>query len=89
MHGDEQEDEAAFAEHLRAIGAHHELSADARRMGLDRNTEEGALLSFGSSLRSHKASHRVVAWVLLVAFGFPVALALLKLAGDLFAWLAG
>jgi hypothetical protein len=56
-------------------------SRDARRIGLDRNTEEGALLAFSSALRPDKMFHRVVAWVLLAAFGLPAFFALLHFAG--------
>lgn len=48
--------------------------ADARRMGLDRNTEEGAMLAMAASLDPAKASHRLVAWVLIVAFVGPLLL---------------
>jgi len=50
------------------------LPADARRMGLDRNTEEGAMLAMAASLDPAKASHRLVAWVLIVAFVGPLLL---------------
>ena len=72
------EDEVAFLQHLDALGVPHQLgSQDARRIGLDRNTEEGALLAFSGSLRPDKPVHRVVAWVLLAAFGLPVLFAVL------------
>lgn len=78
------EDEAAFVRHLDSLGVPHPYgSQDARRLGLDRNTEEGALLAFSSSLQPSKPTHRVVAWVLLAAFGLPALLALLHLSGEL------
>lgn len=52
------------------------IPADARRMGLDRNTEEGALIALAGRLDPAKLSHRVVAWVLLVAFAAPLVLGL-------------
>ena len=50
------------------------LPLDARRMGFDRNTEEGAMIALAGSLDPRKLSHRVVAWVLLVAFAVPLLL---------------
>ncbi|HEX6247792.1 MAG TPA: hypothetical protein VFZ64_07990 [Nocardioidaceae bacterium] len=55
------------------------LPADARRMGFDRNTEEGALVALAGSLDPAKRTHRIVAWVLLVAFALPLALGLIRL----------
>jgi hypothetical protein len=55
------------------------LPLDARRMGFDRNTEEGALIALAGSLNPAKLSHRVVAWVLLVAFAVPLMLGLTRL----------
>jgi hypothetical protein len=54
---------------------------DQQRMGLDPRTEEGALVEFASSLDARRPVHRVVAWVLLVAFGIPAALSALHLLG--------
>ena len=45
---------------------------DARRLGLDRNTEQGALIALAASLDPAKPLHRAVAWILLVAFALPV-----------------
>ena len=56
------------------------LPRDARRMGFDRNTEEGALVALAGSLDPTKATHKVVAWVLLAAFALPLALGLVRLA---------
>jgi hypothetical protein len=78
------EDEAAFVRHLDSLGVPHSYgSADARRIGLDRNTEEGALLSFSGALRPNNPMHRAVAWVLLAAFGLPALFALLHFAREL------
>jgi len=85
-HDEYGEDEVAFLQHLDALGVPHQLvSQDARRLGLDRNTEEGALISFSGALRPDNPVHRVVAWVLLAAFGFPAVLLLLHLAEGLVA----
>jgi hypothetical protein len=54
------------------------IPADARRMGLDRNTEEGALIALAGSLNPGKLSHRIVAWVLLIAFAVPLLLGLVR-----------
>jgi len=76
----EEYDEEAFLRHLDTLGVPHPYgSRDAQRLGLDRNTEEGALVAFSGALRADKPIHRIVAWVLLVAFGIPVAAALLHL----------
>jgi hypothetical protein len=78
------DDEDAFLRHLASLGVPHPYgSYDARRLGLDRNTEEGALIAFSGSLRPDKPAHRVVAWVLLAAFGLPVLFLLLHLAEGL------
>ena len=51
---------------------------DARMLGLDRNTEEGAWVSFAAGLDGSKTFHRVVAWSLLfVIVGFPLLVRLL------------
>lgn len=57
------------------------LPADARRMGLSPLVPDGAMLEFAGSLDSSKLSHRLVAWVLLVAFVLPVLFTLLRLLG--------
>ena len=46
--------------------------ADAQRMGLDRNTEEGALVAMAAALDGAKPFHRLVAWALLAAFSLPL-----------------
>jgi hypothetical protein len=52
---------------------------DARALGLDRNTEEGAWVQLASSLDGTKPLHRATAWVLLfVIVGLPVLLRLLN-----------
>jgi len=82
------EDEAAFVRHLESLGVPHQIpSSDARRIGLDRNTEEGALIAFSASLRPGNPTHRVIAWILLAAFGLPAVLALLHLAEELLGWM--
>jgi len=78
------ENEDAFVRHLDALGVPHGFETRPRhRTGLDRNTEEGALISFSAALRPDNPAHRVVAWVLLVAFGLPVLALLLHLAEGL------
>ena len=54
------------------------IPGDARRLGLDRNTQEGALIAFAGSLDPTRTLHRVVAWVLLLAFAVPMALGLAR-----------
>lgn len=55
------------------------LPAEHERMGLSRNTEEGALLEFANALNPSRPGHRVVAWIALLALGLPVLLSLLSL----------
>jgi hypothetical protein len=52
----------------------HGLADDARALGLDRNTEEGALVAMAGSLDPARPFHRVVAWILLLAFAAPLLL---------------
>lgn len=49
------------------------IPAEARRMGLTRHTEEGALLDFAGSLNATKPSHRMMAWLMLLVFTAPAA----------------
>lgn len=55
------------------------LPAEHERMGLSRNTEEGALLEFANALNPARLSHRVVAWVVLLAIGLPLLLSVISL----------
>lgn len=55
------------------------LPADARGMGLSHHVPGGALLDFAGTLDSTKPLHRITAWVMLVVFGLPVLLAILRL----------
>ena len=48
------------------------MPLDQARLGLDRNTVEGAWIEFASALDRTKPSHRLVAWVLLVLILVPV-----------------
>jgi hypothetical protein len=52
---------------------------EARRMGLSRHTEEGAVLYFASNLDRGKPGHRMIAWVLLITFAAPAVYTLLAL----------
>ncbi len=54
------------------------IPGDARRLGLDRNTEEGALIALAASLDPGKLSHKIIAWVLLLVFAAPVLLGLMQ-----------
>ena len=40
---------------------------DAQRMGIDRWSDDAGLIAIASSLDSRKLSHKIVAWVMLVA----------------------
>ncbi len=52
------------------------IPRDAQLMGFDRNTEEGALIAMAGSLSAAKRSHKIVAWILVVAFALPLLLTL-------------
>lgn len=59
------------------------LPEDARRMGLNHTVPDGALLDFAGRLDSTKPLHKATAWVMLVVFGMPVVLYVLRLVRDL------
>jgi len=63
---------------IRAFVQHSAIPADARRMGLDKNTEEGAMIAMAGSLNPTKLTHRLIAWILLVAFAAPFVLGLVS-----------
>lgn len=67
------------AGHLPHSYASPYANEEAARMGLDRNTLEGAQLHFFSNLKPGRPSHKFVAWVALVLmFGLPLLLSLLN-----------
>ena len=41
--------------------------ADAQRMGIDRWSDDAGMIAIAASLDSSKRSHKVVAWLMLVA----------------------
>jgi hypothetical protein len=55
------------------------LPPEARTMGLNHTVPDGAILDFAGSLDSTKPFHRVTAWAMLLVFGLPVVLAVLRL----------
>jgi hypothetical protein len=58
-----------------AVWTPPELPDDLRRMGLTRNTEEGAWIEFASMLDRSKPSHVMIAWlILLTLFGVPLVM---------------
>lgn len=59
------------------------LPPDARRIGLTHHVPDGAILDFAGQLDPAKLGHRVTAWALLVLFGLPVILAVLRV---VYAW---
>jgi uncharacterized protein (UPF0248 family) len=67
---DDDREPVVYVSHDRGI------PSDAQRMGLDRNTEEGALIAMAGSLDSAKPLHRIVAWALLAAFCLPLVITL-------------
>jgi len=75
-------DERDFAptEHLHGhASAMQGIPDDARMMGLDRNTEEGALVAMAGSLDRRKPSHQVVAWIAIIALAAPAVLTVFAL----------
>ena len=59
--------------------ASRSISKAAQRMGLSHHVGEGAILDFAGRLDATKPVHRITAWVLLVIFGLPVVLAVMRL----------
>jgi hypothetical protein len=55
------------------------LPADARGMGLTHHVPEGAILDLAGRLDSTKPGHRLAAWAMLVLFGMPVLLSVLRI----------
>jgi hypothetical protein len=55
------------------------LPPDARAMGLTHHVPEGAILDLAGRLDSTKTRHRIAAWVLLIVFGMPVVVAVLRI----------
>jgi hypothetical protein len=53
------------------------IPSDAQQLGLDRNTEEGALIAMAGSLNPAKPLHRAIAWTLLAAFAIPLVVTLM------------
>ena len=49
---------------------------DAQRMGIDRWSDDAAIIALAASLDPAKLSHRIVAWVMLVAILSPLVLTL-------------
>jgi hypothetical protein len=54
--------------------ARNPFPPDARRMGIDRWSEQGAMIALAANLDPAKVSHRIVAWVMLVTVTTPVLL---------------
>ena len=69
-----------FVRHLESLGV--PVAPEHRTRGLSRSTEEGALLAFSGALSASNPRHRLIAWILIVAFVFPVTGTLLWLAGQ-------
>ncbi len=54
--------------------AENPFPPDARRLGFDRWSDEGALIALAASLDPAKTSHKVFAWLMLLAITTPVVL---------------
>ena len=82
---DDEWDDSAHAvdAEARAWGPHEPFGTeDAARIGLDRNTLEGAQLAFFSHLDGRKPAHKLTAIVcLLVLVGWPLFLTLSRIFG--------
>lgn len=66
---------------MASVSHQSHIPSDARRMGLSSSVPDGALLELAGALDSSKLSHRVIAWVLLIAFVIPLLLTLLTIIG--------
>ena len=51
-----------------------EMPGELQRLGLTRNTEEGAWIEFASMLDRGRPSHVLIAWLMLAVFVVPVVL---------------
>jgi hypothetical protein len=47
--------------------ARNPFPPDAQRMGIDRWSDDAGMIAIASSLDSRKLSHKIVAWVMLLA----------------------
>jgi hypothetical protein len=47
---------------------------DARRMGIDRWSDDAGMIAVAASLNPAKPSHRIFAWLMLLAITVPLAL---------------
>ena len=71
-------DDGDYREMTQHVDSFHGIPHDARMLGLDRHTQEGALISMAGSLNPAKLSHKVVAWLMLLAFIAPGLLGLFR-----------
>lgn len=75
---------------LRYHADHRSIPEDAQKLGLDRNTQEGAMLSFAGSLNPRRPAHKMIAWVMLLALVGPglltVGWPLVERVQDFFTW---
>ncbi len=71
-------DDPADLDPVAGFTQHTAMPADAQLMGLDRNTEEGALVAMSASLRPTRLSHRILAWLLLLSFAVPYLVSMLQ-----------
>ncbi len=77
MVDDEEPDyELIEPEDLLGEKARNPFPADARKMGFDRYSDEGAMIALAASLNPAKTSHRIVAWVMLLTVTMPLLLTL-------------
>lgn len=56
--------------------ARNPMPHDARRMGFDRYSDEGAMIALAAALNPAKTSHRIVAWMMLLAITVPFLMTL-------------
>lgn len=47
--------------------ARNPFPVDAQRMGIDRWSDDAGMIAIASSLDSRKLSHKIIAWVMLIA----------------------
>jgi hypothetical protein len=68
---EERDDSDGWVEMTRHVHAMNGVPDDAQKLGLDRNTEEGAMVAMAGSLSPTKPVHRLVAWALLASLIGP------------------
>ena len=76
---DEPDDDPGIDSELELVRPEDFLAAnpfplDAQRMGIDRWSDEAGMIAIAASLDPAKVSHKIVAWLMLLAVVVPLVL---------------